>query len=299
VRLPVAALRCTVTSVRYREHRPSSRLASAVACLWTLEGHASDLDEGTQPILPDGRAELVVHFGETFERRDPGAAPLRQAPALFAGQLERPLDLRPTGRIEVLGVRFHPDGAARFVAPPQHELIGTTLDIGLVSPTLARTARIVRESAPTPPDAVALMDRWLTSTMPDAPRDRRVAAVVRAIVRSGGLMSIDRTAAATGLSRRHLERLFLRDVGVPPKQLARIVRFQRTLRMLERESEPPRGLRAAHAGGYADQAHFIREFRALAGCAPGEHLLRRAELTGIFTGARDDGPADAGHDAEP
>jgi AraC-like DNA-binding protein len=39
---------------------------------------------------------------------------------------------------------------------------------------------------------------------------------------------------------------------------------------------------AAHACGYADQAHFIRDFRELAGCSPGAHLLDRAELTGFF-----------------
>jgi AraC-like DNA-binding protein len=100
-------------------------------------------------------------------------------------------------------------------------------------------------------------------------------------------VSIDAAAAATGMSRRHLERLFLRDVGLPPKQLARIVRFQRALRLLDGDGDPPRGVRAAHGSGYADQAHFIRDFRAFAGCAPGEHVLRRAELTGFFSGAHD------------
>jgi AraC-like DNA-binding protein len=45
------------------------------------------------------------------------------------------------------------------------------------------------------------------------------------------------------------------------------------------------GALAAHACGYADQAHFIRDFRELAGCSPGVHLLERAELTGFFTRA--------------
>jgi len=36
--------------------------------------------------------------------------------------------------------------------------------------------------------------------------------------------------------------------------------------------------------GYVDQAHFVREFRELAGCLPGAHLLRDAQLAGFFSG---------------
>jgi transcriptional regulator GlxA family with amidase domain len=85
------------------------------------------------------------------------------------------------------------------------------------------------------------------------------------------------------VTRRHLERLFDAAVGLPPKHLARLTRFQRAIRILESEAHGPRGVRAAHACGYADQAHFIRDFHALAGCAPGAHLLARAEMTAFFT----------------
>jgi len=97
-------------------------------------------------------------------------------------------------------------------------------------------------------------------------------------------VSIDRLARHVGLTRRHLERRFQLLVGVSPKRLARIVRFQRALRMLERADAGQRGTRTAMACGYADQAHFVREFRELAGCPPEAHLLRHAELDGFFAG---------------
>jgi len=68
-----------------------------------------------------------------------------------------------------------------------------------------------------------------------------------------------------------------------PKRLARIVRFQHALRMLRALEAGDRGTRTAIDGGYADQAHFIRELRELAGCPPETHLLRDAELNGFFT----------------
>ena len=42
----------------------------------------------------------------------------------------------------------------------------------------------------------------------------------------------------------------------------------------------------AAGDAFYDQAHFIRDFRELAGCPPGQHLIRRSALTGFFTGNR-------------
>jgi AraC-like DNA-binding protein len=72
-------------------------------------------------------------------------------------------------------------------------------------------------------------------------------------------------------------------VGISAKRLARITRFQRALRLFEQLDSPQRGTHTAAECGYADQAHFIRDFSEFAGCAPGAHLLRRAELNGFFS----------------
>jgi Helix-turn-helix domain len=64
--------------------------------------------------------------------------------------------------------------------------------------------------------------------------------------------------------RRHLAARFERDVGVSPKQAARLIRFEAARRRLG--AVPLARLAAEH--GYADQAHLAREFRALAGTPP-------------------------------
>lgn len=268
--------------MEYREHQPVARLAPFLECLWTLEGHTGELAGETQPVLPDGRTELVVHFGEPFERIEEGIAELQPA-VIFAGQLTRRLVLRPTGRISVLGVRFRPYGAAPFVREPQGRLVGLTLDASEVSGPLSRVAAHVRESARSLDAAVASMQQQLVGTLPTVAIDSRVASAVAAIDRFDGLVGIDELSVSVETTRRHLERLFQQQVGVSPKRLARITRFQRALTVLQGAGTAT-GVLAAHASGYADQAHFIRDFRELAGCSPGAHLLEAAELTGFFSG---------------
>jgi hypothetical protein len=97
--------------MRYAETAPLPSLTTFVGCIWTLEGHASELASALQPVLPDGRPELVIHFGYTFERVHPDGAAERQAPILFAGQMTGQLALRPTGRMAVLGVRIYTSAA--------------------------------------------------------------------------------------------------------------------------------------------------------------------------------------------
>jgi AraC-like DNA-binding protein len=77
---------------------------------------------------------------------------------------------------------------------------------------------------------------------------------------------------ASGRSHRSFVELFRRAVGLTPKRYCRVRRFQRALAL-------PRGSLGALAlaAGYSDQAHFTREFRALAGLTPGEYRRRAPE----------------------
>lgn len=270
--------------MNYREFRPSDPLATLVDCIWTLEGRAQDLLSDLQPVLPDGRPELILHFGDPFERVDQGRATVRQAAIIFAGQLTSQLTLRPTGRVSVLGVRFRPDGAAPLVTMPQYELAGLTAWVGDISPRFWRELDEVRERCTTLADAARAVQTLLLRRAVRLNPDPQVRHVVDTIQRRRGRVSVDGLATEAGLSRRHLERRFIDRVGVSPKRLARIARFQHALRLLEEADPASRGTIAAAECGFADQAHFIRDFRDLAGCAPGEHLLRKAELTGFFLG---------------
>ena len=265
--------------MRYRELAPVPELAGVVDCLWTLE---TDRGEHVpEPVLPDGRPELILHLAAPFERLEPDGRFERQPTLLYAGQLTDQLLLRPSGKSAVLGVRFHPHGAAGIVDVPQYELAGRPMGLDAISAPLARTFAMVQERARDPLEASVLVQRALVQYVDRARLDPRIGFAVAAIGRTNGLVSIDRLAEAAEMTRRHLERRFLAAVGVPPKRLARIARFQHALRLLGADTRRP-GTDTAAACGYADQAHFVRDFRRLAGCSPGEHLLRQGELTGFF-----------------
>jgi AraC-like DNA-binding protein len=88
----------------------------------------------------------------------------------------------------------------------------------------------------------------------------------RLMLSTAGLVRIADLADEIGWSRRHFGEQFRAEIGLAPKQAARILRFERAGALLRRGHLDLAGL--AVECGYYDQAHLSNEWRALAGCSP-------------------------------
>jgi AraC-like DNA-binding protein len=93
----------------------------------------------------------------------------------------------------------------------------------------------------------------------------------RRMLRTGGLMHIADLANEIGWSRRHFGERFRAELGLAPKQAARVLRFERAGALLRRGHLDLAGL--AVECGYYDQAHLSNEWRTLAGCSPRTWIL--------------------------
>ena len=72
------------------------------------------------------------------------------------------------------------------------------------------------------------------------------------------------------LQPKRLIAQFRDHVGLPPKTMARVIRFERAVRLLRDSGTPLGWAEIAYRCGYFDQAHFNREFREFAGRTPTE-----------------------------
>jgi AraC-like DNA-binding protein len=267
-------------TVEYREWVPVPALSGHIEAIWSLSGGAIP-GAGPQRILPDGCSELILNFGDPVEQVR-GTDLLRQPRLLFVGQLQGPLFIRPTGRIDQLGIRFRPAGAAGFIREPQSRLIENGLALGDLAPRLARALGRRPFDITDPGRRVAAVQDALVRAVPAGPSP--VAAVADRLVRSWGVASVEQLARDAGLSGRQLARRFLADVGLRPKLLARICRFQRVFHALGDGSGP--WARVAAECGYYDSSHLIRDFHQLAGEAPARLIDAAPELTRVFTRAQ-------------
>lgn len=114
----------------------------------------------------------------------------------------------------------------------------------------------------------AIMDRFLLVRLEGGPRPSpEVARVLQQLHATGGAARIGDLAREVGWSHKHLITRFTQQVGLSPKAAARLVRFDRVLRTLDRPGAPAWERIAAEAG-YADQSHLVREFRTFTGVTP-------------------------------
>lgn len=195
--------------------------------------------------------------------------PLRLG-SFVAGVTDGPVLVRHDGSARCLQVNLTPLGARRLVGLPMSELANQTVPIDDV---LGRFGRDLVQRVGAAPDwasRFALMDKVFRARIAEsAPADPAVAWSLGQIVASGGAASIGDLAHELGWSHRRLIARYRDTVGLPPKLVARIVRFERLTAHMSAEPTIDWAA-AATACGYFDQAHLAREVRELAGITPTE-----------------------------
>jgi AraC-like DNA-binding protein len=126
----------------------------------------------------------------------------------------------------------------------------------------------------------ALADEYLLAKPRTAPGEGHRCAV--RLFEDDRLLKVEDACAALGYDIRSLQRLFKREVGVSPKELLRRYRLMEAARRLANEPALTGGVLAAELG-YADQAHFIRDFRSVTGVSP-EAYRRRGLSAAVGSG---------------
>jgi hypothetical protein len=248
----------------YEEFEPPASLRPFVRVIWTYVAPAPE--PTVQRIAPDGCPELVVDIGAPYEEQGDDGVFRLQPRALFAGQMTRPLALRPVGPVELIAVRFEPDGARDWLGLPLAQATDRRLDM------VGRLAGVL-PPAGDPAAQVGMMTRWLEDQRraADWSLDPEVRAEIEAAEQDRP--SPPRSPAA----HRALQRRFRDRVGAPPRLLRSILRFRR---VFDHAAGPEaRGwLEAGLEAGYFDQPQMARDFRRFLGCTATEWAREQVGL---------------------
>lgn len=209
------------------------------AVVWT---RAAATEDQVLRILPDGCIDLIWYSGRVMVAGPDTTARLALAPA----------------GVEYVAVRFAPGQAPGLLGVPAHELRDLQPDLDDVWPGRGRRlAERISESADRPRALAELVRSELARAADRTdPLARQVAQRLARGERVGDV------ARAVGLSPRQLHRRSLDAFGYGPKTLARVLRLNRALALARAGVELAD---AAARAGYADQAHFARDVRALTG----------------------------------
>jgi AraC-like DNA-binding protein len=212
---------------------------------------------------PNTSVTVILNLGARFSGL-PGS--------FVAGLTDTAGIVEQDGEISCVDLKFSPLGAYTLLGVPMSELSGRVVDLADVLPSVSRLVnRLAHED--TWSRRFALVDSLLLSRLEQGPRPAtEVAFAWRRLVTTRGAVPVGALAEEVGWSRRHLVARFHQQIGLPPKMIARILRFEHVLQRLH--TGPPHWTRLAAECGYYDQSHLNRDFREFAGTTPTDYVAR-------------------------
>lgn len=218
--------------------------------------------------LPTRSVTLIVSLSDPIRVRH---GPRLQA--LVAGLHLAPALIEQDRNQHGLHLKLDPIGLPALLGISATELGSDVVDLAELPVPWARTlAERVAEQG-TWAGRFDVVDTALASGLRPVEMVDEVSWAWRRMVADRGGRPVARLASEVGWSRRRFSERFAGEVGLGPKQVSRLIRFEHSGRLLR----AGRSLaEVAVESGYYDQAHLSNEWRALAGCSPTEWI--REEL---------------------
>ncbi|MFT4134039.1 helix-turn-helix domain-containing protein [Labrys sp. (in: a-proteobacteria)] len=212
---------------------------------------------------------LIVNFGSPF-RIGLGQPPTCTdtygsfAAGLFAG----PIVMDSDGAAECIQINFTPLGGRLFFGLPMSELADSMVALDdLADAGINRFARRLADLNCWEA-RLDLAQHFVATRLGRASQANPATGwAFCQLMRKGGDVRIGALAEKLDWSRRRLVASFREEIGLPPKSVSRIIRFN-AAQDLATKGTATGWADIAAACGYADQAHLTREFTALAGCSP-------------------------------
>ncbi len=237
----------------YGRYWPPADLAPFVEHFWTV---AWDVPEPeVHEVLPHPSVHLVLEQGNS------------RVAGVPTGKFVRRLE----GKGRVLGTKFRPGGFRPFLGRAVSSLTDHTFVVAEIFGPAAEDLEARALACLDPVAGFEIVQDFLRGQSPSPdPTIELVGRIAERAATDREITRVDHLTQAFGLSARKLQRLFDDYVGVSPKWIIQRYRLHEAAERLAAGTVTD-GATLAQDLGYADQAHFIRDFKRLVGRSPAEY----------------------------
>jgi AraC-like DNA-binding protein len=240
-----------------------------------VRGYNGYFESSSQPVrrreLPSGEVALIISLGPQWRSIDPvTGVPIGALRTFIAGldDTYSLVDSETAGA--AIQVDFTPIGARQLLQLPMHLVSKRTTELAdLLGNEADRLVEQLVEAQDWPCRFLTL-DNFLLSRIRRYQRStREIDWAWRQLDLSRGSIRVQQISEQLGWTRKRLVKAFRDEIGIPPKVLARVLRFRKALAEFNAQKIGDFSQLAAECG-YSDQAHMIRDFKDLSGLTPAE-----------------------------
>ena len=254
---------------------PRPELEPYIQALWAFESPTGFPANDSSIAAPNGCSKLIVPYENSLVSVSGGQTKITREHGLyFVGNKDNSVLLKSSSRkTGFIAIEFRPHGAFPIFGIPMAETFNGVWEAGLVFANWGREAReVLCNLAGVDRKLDFIQDQMILLSRKNADRSRLVEYCVHSLKVSDGRISVRELVCETGYSRRYLDLLFKRHVGLSPKVLAGIFRFQKFYRKWA-QGQSFDLIKNALYDDYYDQAHFTKEFRKMTGYTPRQFSL--------------------------
>ena len=270
--------------MQYQEIVPGNRLKQYVKCYYIYESSSDAAYDDI--VFPSGCLEIIFNLGTGQWQTGSAGAFVTNPPVELWGQILRPLAIRSVGKNTMLGIRFFPHAAAYFLPDKVDIFNDQVADLGDLAGSAVKGLHQQLLETPSWQQRIALIENYLLQMLDRTEGKLQkgvvVSGVMHEMVQQGFFDNIENVASRYGITSRYLQRLFLQYTGLTPKLYTKINRFQNSLKLMSKKDSSLTAI--AYDCGYADQSHFIREFKSFTGLTPSGYSIENSPVTQAFTG---------------
>lgn len=264
-----------------KTYEPNINLTEFVKRYWTLDGEKENIPL-KNTIVPDGTMKLIFHYGDTYKHHSQNGEITILPKCFLIGQLTKPYVIEPIGVTGSFVVQFKPNGFLPFTSIPIKKMENTAvpLDILFAEEGIKLSNQILNANSTS--ERIQIIEAFLFKQLADRKNiDNIVKSTIETIFKTNGQFSINEFSKNYNINRRQLARKFASTIGLSPKQLAKTIRIQTTLKVLLNE-ETTSLTDLAYENEYFDQAHFIKEFKEFTGLTPKKFFGDDLKMSLIF-----------------
>ncbi len=252
--------------------QPRKELRPYVRYYWMLESE----EHFCILTFPIGCPQIIFH------RKSPLYIPeLKSFQNTFtiSGQVNFPAHIRSDGNLDMIVAVLYPHTVGMFIGTPPSAFYNQEISgYDIANRQLNDVAARIFDSQ-NGGESVGILERWLLTRINPTLNIRRINRSIGELMRTPSV-PVSVLSDNACLSRKQYERVFREQVGMNPKEYARVVRFQKAMWMQQCGSRDYAYI--AHHCGYSDQSHLIRDFKAMSGHTPKSLLEHCAPYSDLF-----------------
>ena len=248
---------------------PSDVLKPYIKYYWLC---TTDEDVPMEIMYPTGHIELCIDISNGNTVRTFGDRAVTMPYLEVLGHFTMPTRARISKGTTVLVVRFYPYTSSLFFFNQAHNFTNDSINLHDILSKEAGALHSRLTEQPLLEQKIRVIESFLLSLLMRNEKKLKslklVEHICKDIFRYEESLSIKKLAREYGCSERYLQKLFLAHVGLTPKQLFTVQRFNKSLNLVQSSGYTLTAI--AYECGYYDQAHFIKEFKAFTGLIPSQ-----------------------------